>query len=105
MLDKHGMPVPHQSSPIPWQRRFDGMQDVNDEWVIEGGFLSQADVNFTLHAVNNIKSCERVINQLLELIPEITPLAHEGLDRLVRDAQTLWDQMLSDAKANDGVEH
>lgn len=101
MLDEHGMPVPHKSSPLPW-KQLDTyeMVDANKDEVVcavRKGFVTNADCKFSVHAANWIIPCREIVRQLAEAaVKEVSPEA--AYKRIAYDAAELWAKMQEDAK-------
>ena len=97
--DEHGMPVPDQSSPLPWER-FDsyGIVDANGDevvCVVRKAFIATADCKFAVHAANNIIECRDIVRRLAE------PGAVEirvVVEQIAADAARLWAKMKAESE-------
>ena len=103
MLDEHGLPVPEQSSPLPW-RQFDTYEVVDANGnevvcVVRKAFITARDCEYAVHAANWIIPCREIVRRLAEW------LASDGSGGsefdIAENAVKLWADMQRDAKGVD----
>ena len=102
MLDEHGLPVPEQSSPLPW-RQFDTYEvvDANDNevvCVVRKAFITSRDCEYAVHAANWIIPCREIVRRLAEWV--VDDPASDNLASIATDAAKLWDDVQRDAKGH-----
>lgn len=103
--DEHGLPMPHNESPLPWS------SSGNDEWawvktetgkgnyetgVCEPYFRSDAD--FIAHAANNIVECRDIVRRLAKWAKSDLM---DDIDDIIDDAVRTLDRMKREANGDD----
>lgn len=98
--DEHGMPVPHEESPLPWREHSGGIEADDESWVLEDEFLADQDLHFSIHAANWIIPCREIVRRLADFDCYMD-IQESDVRGIIADAANLWAEMQRDAKGGD----